>query len=143
MLIIIFHNDKEKPHYFVIIISVMRIQFFSALLFSKVIFGLNHSSRSFDPVILEGRQLPEILGAQIDTIVAFRFNLKWEQLPIQIDEKHWQSWEVIKGFNDCRYLYNSKSDIWWSDCKLFLNYIWVKSKYLNDFSNSCIKLYQT
>ena len=28
----------------------------------------------------------------------------WVQIPIQIDEKHWQDWTVIKNGGDCRYI---------------------------------------
>lgn len=60
-------------------------------------------SRWYDPVVLTGSDLPELIGAQIDSIVAFQQdeNGNWNQIPIQIDERHIQYWDVIKK-GDCR-----------------------------------------
>ena len=74
---------------------------------------INSKDRFFDPVILNGYELPELIGANIDDIVAFmvvkeydEFHQKWVQIPLQVDEKHWQDWNVIKN-GDCRYVHVS------------------------------------
>jgi hypothetical protein len=61
----------------------------------------------YDPVVLTGAELPELIGATIPSIVAFEHrpssNLdeNWIQIPLQIDERHLQNWENIKN-GDCR-----------------------------------------
>ena len=58
---------------------------------------------NLDPVVLTGADIPEKIGILPSTIVGFRFlesSKSWEQVPIQIDEKHWQLWNNIKD-NDC------------------------------------------
>ena len=62
--------------------------------------------RQYDPVVLDGGHLRELLGAEIDSIVGFRVDYdskEWQQVPIQIDEKHWRQWEALKNYSDCRY----------------------------------------
>jgi hypothetical protein len=65
------------------------------------------SSRKYDPVVLKGSDLPELLGIKVEFIVAFQLNYtnnkvsNWTQIPIQIDEMHVQDWEIIKH-GDCR-----------------------------------------
>lgn len=65
------------------------------------------SSRNYDPVVLKGSDLPELLGIKVEFIVAFQLNYtnnkvsNWTQIPIQIDEMHVQDWEIIKH-GDCR-----------------------------------------
>lgn len=61
--------------------------------------------RLFDPVELTGADLYELLGEDPASIMGFRFAPdsieQWEQIPIQIDEKHYQEWQRIKP-GDCR-----------------------------------------
>ena len=51
-----------------------------------------------DPVVLKGSDLPELAGLSVSQIVGFNFdaNGQWNQIPIQIDEMHYQSWATIK-----------------------------------------------
>ena len=44
----------------------------------------------------------KLKGENIDLIVGFVYNSLWVQVPIQIDEKHWQDWVTIKN-GDCRF----------------------------------------
>ncbi len=61
--------------------------------------------RKFDPVVLNGSTLPELLGKPVDKIAGFAFKIGdkegWTRIPIQIDERHYQDWNVIKK-DDCR-----------------------------------------
>lgn len=59
-------------------------------------------NRIYDPIVLKGAELPELKGENIDFIVGFVYNSIWVQVPIQIDEKHWQDWVTIKN-GDCRF----------------------------------------
>ena len=57
----------------------------------------------YEPVVLTGNDLPELTGSNIQNIVAYRHDeFEWIQIPVQIDEKHIQSWEAIKNYSDCR-----------------------------------------
>lgn len=54
--------------------------------------------RPFDPVVLEGAELPGLTGAPIDRILAFRYGSGgWEQVPVQIDEMARVNWSAIYG----------------------------------------------
>ena len=55
-------------------------------------------------MVLKGSDLPELLGVPPSQIFGYTFNSvgKWTQVPIQIDEMHYQSWDVIKNVPDCR-----------------------------------------
>ena len=61
-----------------------------------------------DPIVLKGSDLAELLGTPIGQILGFNFDPnarnsnQWTQVPIQIDEMHYQSWETIKNEPDCR-----------------------------------------
>jgi hypothetical protein len=44
-------------------------------------------TRDADPVVLEGSDLPWLLGASVDRVVAFRYESGWVQIPVQIDER--------------------------------------------------------
>ena len=43
--------------------------------------------RDRDPVILVGAQLPRLLGRSPSTLVAFRYQGGWVQIPVQTDER--------------------------------------------------------
>ena len=67
------------------------------------------SARIHDPVVLKGSELPELLGVPTWQLLGFNFNSsgQWTQVPIQIDEMHYQKWDVIKHVPDCRKVYIS------------------------------------
>lgn len=47
--------------------------------------------RDLDPVVLNGSDLPTLLGLSPGSIVAFRWNSErrdWEQVPVQVDQRH-------------------------------------------------------
>jgi hypothetical protein len=47
--------------------------------------------RDFDPVVLQGSGLPDLIGTDPDDIVAFRYDTQagaWDQVPVQVDERH-------------------------------------------------------
>ena len=72
------------------------------ILFYTVVSLDSDSKYYYEPVVLTGNDLPELLGVNIEEIVAFQYYDEWIQIPIQIDEKHIQNWEVIKNNSDCR-----------------------------------------
>lgn len=59
--------------------------------FSLVAIGLpasaNDLGRDREPVVLLGSDLPDIAGVAPANIVAFRFDVDWVQIPVQIDER--------------------------------------------------------
>lgn len=74
---------------------------------------------ALDPVVLDGKQLPELLQQDFKNFVAFRIDGKsWQQIPIQIDEKHWQQWQVILQ-QDCRIIGRNASDLVYADSKTY------------------------
>lgn len=52
--------------------------------------------RDLDPVELTGKLVPELLGAQISSIVGFRYPEGWTQIPVQIDERK-RDWICCEG----------------------------------------------
>ena len=65
------------------------------------------SSRVHDAVVLKGSDLPELLNVPTWQILGYNFNSSglWTQIPIQIDEMHYQKWDIIKHVPDCRKVY--------------------------------------
>ena len=65
------------------------------------------SSRVHDAVVLKGSDLPELLSVPTWQILGYNFNSSgiWTQIPIQIDEMHYQKWDIIKHVPDCRKVY--------------------------------------
>ena len=45
------------------------------------------STASPEPVVLTGVQLPTLLGKRPSRIVAFAYRVKWERIPVQVDER--------------------------------------------------------
>lgn len=84
-------------------IAILPLLLFASLTYA----GRIDNSRLYDPVVLAGSDLPELIGAKIDAIVAFQLDGdgNWNQIPVQIDERHVQSWDVIKK-GDCRQVYH-------------------------------------
>ena len=72
---------------------------FSALIAAEV-----PLSRIYDAVVLKGFDLPELLGVPPSQIFGYTFDSDGQriQVPIQIDEMHYQKWDVIKHEPDCR-----------------------------------------
>lgn len=48
----------------------------------------NTLDRDSDPVVLTGDRLPSLNGLAPETIVAFRYEGAWIQIPVQVDERH-------------------------------------------------------
>ena len=65
------------------------------------------SSRVHDAVVLKGSDLSELLSVPTWQILGYNFNSSglWTQIPIQIDEMHYQKWDIIKHAPDCRKVY--------------------------------------
>jgi len=57
--------------------------------------------RSKDPIVLRGVAIPCMAGIAPDSIVAFRFNGNWEQIPVQIDEIAVKEIKTPYGIYDC------------------------------------------
>ena len=57
---------------------------------------------NYKPVVIKGSQLKEFIGVSIPSIIGYKYDDgHWIQIPLQIDEKHWQDWATIKK-EDCR-----------------------------------------
>ncbi len=48
-------------------------------------------NRLEDPVVLTGADVPSLQGVPPSTVVAFRYNGSWQQIPVQIDERFSQT----------------------------------------------------
>ena len=46
--------------------------------------SVQHSS---DAVVIPGADVPQLLGLAPERIVGFRFEGRWEQIPVQVDER--------------------------------------------------------
>ena len=55
-------------------------------------------------MVLKGSDLRELLGVPPSQIFGYTFDSDGErtQVPIQVDEMHYQKWDVIKHAPDCR-----------------------------------------
>jgi len=66
-----------------------------------VIFGNSASlSRPADPAVLRGEDLPDLKGTAPDSLVGFRYEGGWVQIPIQVDERDVRSYGEIYDFLD-------------------------------------------
>jgi hypothetical protein len=54
-------------------------------------------SRNLDPVVLDGSQLPWLLGLPPASIVAFRHDGGWVQIPVQVDERDTVTFSQVYG----------------------------------------------
>ena len=52
--------------------------------------------RSADPVVLTGAQTPNLIGVAPGNVVAFRYDDKWTQIPVQVDERKWADYRIIR-----------------------------------------------
>jgi len=62
--------------------------------------SIAHSSsltRDRDPVVLEGSDLPALEGLAPSSVVAFRFEGTWVQIPVQIDERDTVTFTQVYG----------------------------------------------
>lgn len=50
--------------------------------------GAAPADREGDPVVLTGDDLPALKGTSPDRIVGFKWDGKWTQVPVQVDERH-------------------------------------------------------
>ncbi len=57
-------------------------------------------SRPADPVILKGEDLPAFNGTAPDSLVGFRYEGGWTQIPVQVDERDERSYGEIYDFLD-------------------------------------------
>ena len=89
--------------------ALLRIKRFKERKTIKKIFAFHivPSSRVHDAVVLKGSDLPELLSVPTWQILGYNFNSSglWTQIPIQIDEMHYQKWDIIKHVPDCRKVY--------------------------------------
>jgi hypothetical protein len=53
--------------------------------------------RDLDPVILTGSELPSLVGLSPSTVVAFRYQGGWVQIPVQIDERDTVTFNQVYG----------------------------------------------
>jgi hypothetical protein len=53
--------------------------------------------RDRDPVVLRGSELPRLLGLAPSTVVAFRYQGGWVQIPVQIDERDTVTFNQVYG----------------------------------------------
>jgi hypothetical protein len=76
-----------------------------------VIFGNSAPlSRPADPVVLKGKDLPMFNGEAPDSLVAFRYEGGWAQIPVQVDERDVRSYGEIYDFLDHWSLLGSDAD---------------------------------
>jgi len=54
-------------------------------------------ARDRDPVVLQGSDLPRLTGLAPSSVVAFRFEATWVQIPVQIDERDTVTFEQVYG----------------------------------------------
>jgi hypothetical protein len=72
----------------------------SLLLCALMASSIAHSSsltRDRDPVVLEGSDLPGLEGLAPASVVAFRFEGSWVQIPVQIDERDTVTFTQVYG----------------------------------------------
>jgi hypothetical protein len=51
--------------------------------------------RPADPVVLTGADVPTLVGAMPNDVVAFRYGGGWTQIPVQVDERFIQNFQTI------------------------------------------------
>jgi hypothetical protein len=52
-------------------------------------------ARPADPVVLTGADVPTLIGTMPNSIVAFRYDGGWTQIPVQVDERFVQNFQTI------------------------------------------------
>ena len=58
------------------------------------------AQRGLDPVVLTGDQVPVLIGRDPARLVAFRWNIGWEQVPVQVDERAVVGFDQIGNVGD-------------------------------------------
>ena len=76
----------------------------STLFIAFFLFASTSFARDADPVIIKGNA--SLLGAPVDSLVGFKWDRGWKQVPIQIDER-----KTV----DLRTLYPFESNTWLND----------------------------
>ena len=80
--------------------------FVASIFISSSVIGIDPPpSRHADPVVLMGKDVPELNWYFPQDLVAFSYDAvedSWTQIPLQIDEKHFQLWDRIKNSVDCK-----------------------------------------
>ncbi|HRV59108.1 MAG: hypothetical protein KDB54_12450 [Solirubrobacterales bacterium] len=70
------------------------------------------ADRGDDPVVLKGSQLARLTGAAPGKVVGFKWNGKWIQVPVQIDERHTVSARTLYPADaDNKYILGTTFDI--------------------------------
>ena len=97
----------------------MAFYFVTSILFTAAISAGEFSEeRKLESVVIKGAQLPDLTNVPIDFIVGFAYSsAQWEQIPLQIDEMHWQDWDVIKNSSDCRIAGRNATELVYADSK--------------------------
>ena len=52
--------------------------------------------RVTDPVVLTGTDVPGLEGVQPDSIVAFKYDKRWRQIPVQVDERAMIDYKAVR-----------------------------------------------
>ncbi len=52
--------------------------------------------RDSDPVVLTGADTPGLIGSAPTDVVAFSYEGSWSQVPVQVDERKWADYRVIR-----------------------------------------------
>ncbi len=52
--------------------------------------------RESEPIVVEGAAVPKLLGAEPGRIVAFRYDGRWRQVPVQVDERAIVDYEAVR-----------------------------------------------
>jgi hypothetical protein len=53
--------------------------------------------RPHDPVVVDGALLSPLHGQAPERVVAFRYSAGWTQVPVQVDERAWVSFDAVYG----------------------------------------------
>ena len=55
--------------------------------------------RGSDPIVLKGADAPSLIGLAPSDLVAFSYDGSWSQVPVQVDERKWADYRVIRRFS--------------------------------------------
>jgi hypothetical protein len=77
--------------------SMARALGFTIALLLVAVGTVRAEARDSDPVVLEGWELERVLGLPVGEIVAFRYDAAWVQIPVQIDERKYVDFGVVRN----------------------------------------------